>query len=58
MDWSFACDCRPVQASVQALKIEHDSGALEGFQLGGAIHLGEVLYGNIGGKPDFLAALT
>jgi hypothetical protein len=29
MDWWFGFDCRPVQASVQALKIEHDDGTLE-----------------------------
>ncbi len=39
-----------VRASIQALKIEYDGGTLQDFHLGIGLHLGEVLYGNIGGS--------
>ena len=44
---------RECRAAVHALTYRHDGGAIDEFRFGVALHVGQVLYGNIGGSSRF-----
>jgi len=44
---------RACRAAVQALTYRHDGGTIDDFRCGVALHVGQVLYGNIGGSSRF-----
>ncbi|HTG24533.1 MAG TPA: adenylate/guanylate cyclase domain-containing protein [Reyranella sp.] len=44
---------RECRAAVHALTYRHDGGTIDEFRFGVALHVGQVLYGNIGGSSRF-----
>jgi adenylate cyclase len=44
---------RECRAAVHALTHHHDGGTIDEFRFGVALHVGQVLYGNIGGSSRF-----